>query len=60
MTGLDSNIVVQLAVAAHPGNRATTEFFQAEIQRGEIFAFPSLVSQNSSALSPMAVVLTRL
>ena len=44
MTGLDSNILVQLAVAAHPRNGATTALFQAEIGRGEIFALPSLVA----------------
>ena len=43
MTGLDSNILVQLAVAAHPGNSVTTALFQAEIQRGGTFAVPSLV-----------------
>jgi predicted nucleic acid-binding protein len=44
MTGLDSNILVQLAVAEHPRNGATTELFQAEIQRGETFALPLLVA----------------
>ncbi len=43
MTGLDSNILVQLAVAAHSGNLNTTALFRAEIQRGETFALPSLV-----------------
>ena len=44
MTGLDSNILVQLAVAEHPRNGATTALFQAEVQRGETFALPSLVA----------------
>lgn len=44
MTGLDSNILVQLAVAEHPRNGVTTKLFQAEIQRGETFALPSLVA----------------
>ncbi len=43
MTGLDSNILIQLAVAAHPHNGATTTLFQAEIRRGETFTLPSLV-----------------
>jgi len=44
MTGLDSNILVQLAVAQHPRNGDTTALFQTEVQRGEIFALPSLVA----------------
>jgi len=44
MTGLDSNILVQLAVAEHPRNGDTTALFQAEIERGETFALPSLVA----------------
>ena len=43
MTGLDSNILIQLAVTRHPQSVATTDLFLAEIARGETFALPSLV-----------------
>ena len=43
MTGLDSNILVQLALADHPANAATIAAVQAETQRGNRLVFPSLV-----------------
>jgi len=43
MTGLDCNILVQLALADHPANTATIAAVQAEVQRGSRLVFPSLV-----------------
>ena len=43
MTGLDCNILVQLALADHPANAATLTAVQAETQRGHPLVFPSLV-----------------
>ena len=43
MTGLDSNILVQLALQDHPANVATIAAVQAETQRGNRLVFPSLV-----------------
>ena len=43
MTGLDSNILVQLALQDHPANVATIAAVQAETQRGHRLVFPSLV-----------------
>ena len=43
MTGLDCNILVQLALADHPANAATVVAVQAESLRGEPLVFPSLV-----------------
>ena len=43
MTGLDCNVLVQLALADHPGNPAAIKAVQAEVQRGEKLVFPSLV-----------------
>lgn len=43
MTGLDCNILVQLALADHPANAATLAAVQAETQRGHSLVFPSLV-----------------
>jgi predicted nucleic acid-binding protein len=43
MTGLDCNILVQLALADHPANAATLAAVQAETQRGHPLFFPSLV-----------------
>ena len=43
MTGLDCNILVQLALADHPANAATLAAVQAETQRGHPLVFPSLV-----------------
>jgi predicted nucleic acid-binding protein len=42
MTGLDSNILIQLAAADHPRNSATVSLFEAENRRGETFALPSV------------------
>ena len=43
MTGLDCNILVQLALQDHPANAATVAVVQAEAQRGGRLVFPSLV-----------------
>jgi predicted nucleic acid-binding protein len=43
MTGLDSNILVQLALADHPANAVTVAAAQAEIVLGNKLVFPSLV-----------------
>jgi predicted nucleic acid-binding protein len=43
MTGLDCNILVQLALADHPANAATVAAVQAETQRGGRLVFPALV-----------------
>jgi predicted nucleic acid-binding protein len=43
MIGLDSNILVQLAVAEHEKNVATTRLFKGETERGGHFAIASLV-----------------
>ena len=43
MTGLDCNILVQLALQDHPANAATVAAAQAETQRGKRLVFPSLV-----------------
>ena len=43
MTGLDCNILVQLALADHPAHTATVAVVQTETQRGEPLVFPSLV-----------------
>ncbi len=42
MTGLDCNILVQLAIQDHPANAATVAAVKAEAQRGRL-VFPSLV-----------------
>jgi predicted nucleic acid-binding protein len=42
MTGLDCNILVQLALQDHPANAATIAAVQAEAQRGRL-VFPALV-----------------
>lgn len=44
MTGLDSNILVQLALADHPANAATVVAVQAEAQSGSRLMFPPLVA----------------
>lgn len=44
MTGLDCNILVQLAIADHPANAKTIAAVQAESQRGEKLVFPPLVA----------------
>jgi predicted nucleic acid-binding protein len=43
MTGLDCNILVQLALADHPANAATAAVVQAEAQSGSRLIFPPLV-----------------
>ena len=43
MTGLDCNILVQLALADHPANAATVAAVQAEVQSGSRLVFPPLV-----------------
>lgn len=44
MTGLDCNILVQLALAEHSANAATVAAVQIEAQRGEKLVIPSLVA----------------
>lgn len=43
MTGLDCNILVQLALADHPAHAAAVVAVQNEVQRGDALVFPSLV-----------------
>jgi predicted nucleic acid-binding protein len=43
MTGLDCNILIQLAFADHPANAPTFAAVQAELQRGEKLVLPALV-----------------
>jgi predicted nucleic acid-binding protein len=43
MTGLDCNILVQLALQDHPANVAAAAAVQAEAQGGHRLVFPSLV-----------------
>ncbi|HZF01375.1 MAG TPA: PIN domain-containing protein [Methylomirabilota bacterium] len=43
MTGLDCNILVQLALADHPANAATVAVVQAEVQSSNRLVFPPLV-----------------
>ena len=43
MTGLDCNILVQLAFADHPSHMATRDAIEREIARGEVLVFPSLI-----------------
>ncbi len=43
MTGLDCNILVQLAIADHPANQRTVLAVQAEVQRGNRLVIPGLV-----------------
>ena len=43
MTGLDCNILVQLALQDHPANAATVTAVRAEVNRGNRLVFPSLV-----------------
>jgi uncharacterized protein len=44
MIRLDCNILVQLAVADHPGNSKTIAKVHAKTQRGEKLVFPPLVA----------------
>ena len=43
MTGLDCNVLVQLALADHPANAATVAAVQAETQRAGSLVLPPLV-----------------
>jgi predicted nucleic acid-binding protein len=43
MTGLDCNILVQLALQDHPANLATVACVQTEVQNGNRLVFPPLV-----------------
>jgi predicted nucleic acid-binding protein len=43
MTGLDCNILVQLALQDHPANAVTVSAVQAEAKRGNHFVVPALV-----------------
>jgi predicted nucleic acid-binding protein len=43
MTGLDCNILVQLALADHPANAATVAAAQAEARREGRLVVPTLV-----------------
>jgi predicted nucleic acid-binding protein len=43
MTGLDCNILVQLALSDHPAHGATMAAVQAEVQSGNRLVFPTLV-----------------
>ena len=43
MTGLDCNVLVQLALADHPANSATVAAVQAETQRAGSLVLPPLV-----------------
>jgi toxin-antitoxin system PIN domain toxin len=44
MTGLDCNILVQLALADHPANAATVALVKAEVQKGNQLVFPPLIA----------------
>lgn len=44
MTGLDSNVLIQLALQDHPANTATVAAVQAEVQKGNRLVFPPLVA----------------
>jgi toxin-antitoxin system PIN domain toxin len=43
MTGLDTNILIQLAIDDHPAHRATAAAVQKELTSGSRLAFPSIV-----------------
>lgn len=43
MTGLDCNILVQLALQDHPANATTVALVQSEVQSGRVLAVPPLV-----------------
>jgi len=43
MTGLDCNILVQLALQDHPANAATIAIVKSEVQRNNRLVFPALV-----------------
>jgi predicted nucleic acid-binding protein len=43
MTGLDCNILVQLALQDHPANSATIAAVKTEVQQGHILVVPPLV-----------------
>lgn len=44
MTGLDCNILVQLALAEHPANEKTVAALQAEVVAGSRLVFPPLIA----------------
>lgn len=44
MTGLDCNILVQLALADHPANVRTLAAVDTEARRGETLVFPPLIA----------------
>lgn len=44
MTGLDCNILVQLALADHPANARTVTLVEAEVRSGRILVFPPLIA----------------
>ena len=44
MTGLDCNILVQLALQDHPANAATITAVQAEVKRGSRPRMPSAIN----------------
>ena len=43
MTGLDCNILVQLALQDHPANSATIAAVKTEVQQGPFLVVPPLV-----------------
>ena len=43
MTGLDCNILVQLALKDHPANAGTIAAVHAEVQNGNRLVFPALI-----------------
>jgi predicted nucleic acid-binding protein len=43
MTGIDTNILVQLCLANHPGNKATLAAVQQELQAGNVIVFTASV-----------------
>jgi predicted nucleic acid-binding protein len=43
MTGLDCNILVQLALADHPANSAAVTILQTETKQGRKLVFPPLI-----------------
>ena len=44
MTGLDSNILIQLALQDHPANKATIAAVEKELQTGSRLIIPSFVA----------------
>jgi hypothetical protein len=60
MTGLDCNILVQLALSDHPANAATVATVQAEVKSGSRLVFRRWSSMNFFTSSPMRDVSVRL